>query len=543
MSTKDAGAEETRLDIDFAAFEREIDKEIDELLVPLAGFSEEEQPTAGATDIREEKKTPESAPVELREAVISEIREPEVAEPQPVILEEEAVSFEELPSPASSKETELHSLLDSFNVAYLSFDWEFSVENISGLEVSLARLEPYCETRREALSTYKILKMVLQRLKSRPDSASASLIEIIRAGQDLLKRILVLEGDPGADEREELRSLIKLVEFLRKRTTTEAEVKPEPMKDALPPEEVSAPATMLSADREPSIEEVQAVTSLKEWMSHYRHQFSEVLNGIQEENRKLFQIEGVLNKKPAMAPLTERLTKIRSALDEHMALFRVKEKEWFERLDQLSLPDGITDKLADAASDSLSKVGNGLSTEEEIKEADAVVLKETLPEVEPESQREQVCLFSVSGKSLGVLSLHVVRTKQVSKRKIEKIITRGYATLSDFKPVFRNLETDVSGVLSGLPASDLRNCKFFPLPLEAMNAPLIPSSLGSVILVSNGRQHGMILSETEAVELRDETVIRTTGSEGVKWIIKKEGYRPIEVLDVDSILQKTCREQ
>ncbi len=536
MATKSAGSEEMKLGIDFDKFEEEVEKEIDEMFVPFMSSSpEEESEEAVPVKAEEESKAPVHEGARNVEMADARKEEQPLDLPPLTVEIEEPMSIESS-SVESRETTEMESLLNAFNVAYLSLDWDFTAENLSSLNLSLGRLEPYCQKQQQIFSLYKVLKAVIHRLSTKPDSASASLTEIIRTGQDLLQRMLRSKDGPAAAEKDELRSLLKQVQFLKEQTSPKEEMRSQYNEvDERKPLSLVKPAAKPAMPAMAADAEMPAPKGLGEWIANYRSHFSQTFDLIQEENRRLLMLEEILEKKPALAPLTSRLNKIRSALEMHIESFRKKENEFLDGIGLFSQLDGIS---AEAIGDE-----SMLRDLDSIADSDAEILKKASPVNEAEMQREQVCMFSIADKKVGVSASHVVKTEKIAAGKLKKIMGRGYATLGDFKPLFKNLRTGLYGAWIGLPTDVLKGYRFIPLSRELLGCSSEdPSNVSRVILVSNGRQHGMILTESDTIDLHNEMVCKIAGRDGLLGVVNAGESSSVEILDLDSILKKVQQE-
>lgn len=297
-----------KLELDFDAFELEIDREIDSLLVPLAEspaviVPEEASPGAqpkeglqAQADLPE--RSAESAAGDILPLADSSTagvaRVQILQDASPSGMDSISGTREDLQETEDRERSELPKLMESFRVAYLSLDWDFSVQNLTELDESLERLQRYCNRVSEAQTIYKILKVMLQRLKARPDIASAQVVELIRGSQDLLARIL--EGGAGVAEKEETRRLFQQVQSIRRSIASGEESGPEKR----------------------SGQEVAELSELRDWMESSAGRLSDVMEGLEEEKRRIQQIIEVLEKKPALAPLTARISGIRTNLEAHL---------------------------------------------------------------------------------------------------------------------------------------------------------------------------------------------------------------------------------
>jgi hypothetical protein len=237
MPEKEARKNESGAKIDFKALEVEVNREIDSLFVPSAdragvAVRETRKDDFPGIDPSPEKSRPAAAP-EARvdfEALQVEIEK----EIDSLIVPASRTDWDAGPAPAVAPEKtdnkprgfddinryylhELSGLIEMFNAAYLSLDWDFSRENIQKFITSLERLEPFAARSHEAKSVQKILDVILRRLLERPHAINSILIQLIRDSQGLLAHILLLEGNTGPHEKLRIKDLKERFQDLRQR--------------------------------------------------------------------------------------------------------------------------------------------------------------------------------------------------------------------------------------------------------------------------------------------------------------------------------------
>lgn len=219
----------TKAAINIESLQLEIDKEIDSLFTPR--FKEPPPPptpeeiNALVLD-REEATEPVPEPKLVLESEAAPISE------QPLVLESEAAPVAQAPpeeQPSQEAPTgfmaqyrsraELPGLIEEFNAAYLSLDWEFSTENIHRLESALENLSSFTSASPGSASIFKILKTLLARLAARPQAANSWIIELVRDSQGLLAHLLLTEGAPGIQEKERINALISRFRQMREKAS------------------------------------------------------------------------------------------------------------------------------------------------------------------------------------------------------------------------------------------------------------------------------------------------------------------------------------
>jgi len=115
---------------------------------------------------------------------------------------------------AASREA-MAKLIEALNVAYLSLDWDFTVENITGLDVAIMNLEPHCRDMHEADSIMKVLRTVLRRMKMQSNSLSPPLMQFISDAYEFFVSLLQRDTAPGAQEKQQLNSLMERLRALK----------------------------------------------------------------------------------------------------------------------------------------------------------------------------------------------------------------------------------------------------------------------------------------------------------------------------------------
>ena len=92
---------------------------------------------------------------------------------------------------------ELSKLIEMFNAAYLSLDWELSRENILKFLDALHQLEPFAARSADAGSVFRILDVILKRLVDKPHAVNSKLVQLIRDSQSLLSTHASRRGRDG----------------------------------------------------------------------------------------------------------------------------------------------------------------------------------------------------------------------------------------------------------------------------------------------------------------------------------------------------------
>ena len=216
----------------------EIDREIDTLFVPLAENKIESRETA--TKLPEQRAAKPQPDVNRTGSSTRGSARLSAVKADDAFIPAYPAGFNRLPG-----RDELPRLVESFNAAYLSLDWEFSRENIRKLQAALKELSPYAILCTDATPLFKILNAILDRLHARPQAANTKIIELIRDSQGLLAHILFLQGEAGQSEKERVKDLINRFLEMRQKAIASKSIVQKPKAPMLEPAAVREPAHLL----------------------------------------------------------------------------------------------------------------------------------------------------------------------------------------------------------------------------------------------------------------------------------------------------------
>ncbi len=456
----------------FGAIQAEIDKEIDSLFVPagkpdrnegLVQTGNQEQPQT--IQSRSPGSDTQSRPVAQNGGGPS---------PKPFEAKTLRVKYDEAPpgDTLDSQKYHLHELsrlIEIFNAAYLSLDWEFSRENIQKLIAALNQLEPFAAVSSDARSVLRIMDAILRRLVDRPHAVNSRLVQLIRDSQGLLAHLLLMKSETAPHEKHKLKDLIERFQELRQRAlAVKAEAKRPKMEEILPeamppapsdkpqPACEALPAPILSTTHKSQIDELHNL------IDKSYHSFSENLEIIDMELARLRQIETTLRRTPTLVHLAEKLNEIGSALK------------------------GQADSLRDTRGAMQAQRPEGAGP---MAEKAATCEKTGTP-----VRREDLYLIESNGKCLTLPASRILRVARSPGKKGLKILKRGYATLADFTPPFRGVKSGVLGEWTKLPAKELKSYRFEPLGPHSPDR--VETSGPMAVLTNDGQAHRIIFCET-----------------------------------------------
>ncbi|MGO9018652.1 MAG: hypothetical protein ACLQVJ_09920 [Syntrophobacteraceae bacterium] len=475
-SEKGKSAAEPEADLDLGALQAGIDKEIDCLFVP-AGKSEQNKGFV-QTGNQEQQQIMQSR------ALGSDAQSRPIAQnrggpsPKSIVAATLRAKYVEAPPDDTfdSHKYHLHELsrlIETFNAAYLSLDWELSRENIEKFIAAINQLEPFASRSSDAMSVLRIMDVILKRLVDRPHAVNSKLVRLIRDSQGLLAHLLLMEGETGPQEKQRLRDIIQRFQDLRRRAlAVKAEARrpkvEEILPEAIPPSASDKlqppcevlPTPILSTTPKSPLEEIRNL------IDKICRSLSRNLEIIDTELARLRQIEKMLRRTPALVHIAGRLNEIASAL--------------LDQADILRETRGAMKAQRPKGSEPVDETAAGCENTDPAHEPAPV-------------RREDLYLIASNGKWFALPACCVLRVARSHGKKGLKILKRGYATLADFTPAFRWVKSGVLGEWTQLPAKELKSYRFEPL--EPHSPDLVETSGPMAVLASDGQAHRIIFGE------------------------------------------------
>ncbi len=539
-------------EIDLDAFDEQIDKEIDKLFThpsenaggaPGRGtLGLNDAPPLSSGEVPPPRPfRPDSPSVELKSdprAATAVPRPQPMAKPAEVFVlaSEKPDQDEAVPVPgAVSGEQELGGFLEALSVAYLSLEWEISRENLVQLELALEKVEPYCNRGPEAAALMKILKSLLQRLRARSSSTTPRVTEMVRDSYMLLRRILQNSSKATVQDRKELNGLIARLRSLKEQSAAAVEKQgwesPPAPRVSADDSAVLSPSVLSSVPKEVP---VPAHGDLKTWLGGYWEEANAYMARAEEDAKRLAKIVEILDKVPALKAVSSHMARIRINLEKQVLFQKEKNWEWVTQMERLLAPAERTPPVATQKSnggeDLVSREASPAATQTPKAPGETEEGSRTVGE------EQEFCVFRIGGQPFAVPASGLVKYRKVSSRQAKKILERGRATLGDFKDFWGNIRKGLVGSWKELPAKTLKNRCFLPIPRDRLGTVGDPVGT-SVLLLSNGTEHGLLLVDSTGVEMRKEEIRPVPGPEGRLGLIGLEAREAVEVLDVDWVLK------
>ncbi|MGC9196429.1 MAG: hypothetical protein ACP5IL_13390 [Syntrophobacteraceae bacterium] len=348
---------------DLEAVHTLIEAEIDKLFVPSRSRSELSSVLSTGADTFSGAPTGiDFAPQKDKPSDIIEIEIDKVAgktsPPAPQADSSADLPSTSAPNPVNARVPEL---IEQFNAAYLSLDWDFTKENIDQFIYALVQIQPMASKSRDSKLVYSILEVILKRLQKRPNAINTKLVQLIRDSQGLLAHMLLMERESGPEEKQRLKDLVGLFEDLRQKANA-----------------VKAVGTKSAPSETASVQ-----------------------------------------VSPPAAPIPMQPVEVSPP----------------------TAPESVPPPISIPEPSELAA-----PVQKNITHTDA-------------------CLLLANGKWFALPDSSIIRIARSNKRKTRKILTRSYATLNDFKPLFGRIRSGVFDQWAELPPQELKAYRFAPADL------------------------------------------------------------------------------
>ena len=468
---------------DLDTLQLEMDKEIDSLFVPAVEPAKDEEPVQIGR--HEQPKTAQGRSPVMDEESLRGSRKAGGPSLESSLGAPLRAKYDESPHENTSDSKrhhfhELSKLIEMFNAAYLSLDWELSRENIQKFLAALLQLEPFAARSADAGSVLRILEVILKRLADKPHAINSKLVRLIRDSQGLLAHMLLVEGETGQDEKQRLKDLIERFQDLRQRALAvkAGATRPragEPAQPSAPGHKPQHPAEDLPARVLPEPDK----GSLEEFLEvvEKTYALSENLEIIDTQIAHLRKIETVLARTPALLPVAQRLKGIERALEDQIDSVRAKRC-------------ALSDMISRIKKSEIDWPPGEIKTQEH---EGAKSLEAQTAAGSQKAGRTILHLSALDGQTLALPASCVLRVAKSSEKKGLRILERGYATLANFKPYFRDIKSGVLGEWRKLPGKKLRSLRFELVALDSFNQAEAPWQMA--VLASDGQRHAILFAE------------------------------------------------
>ena len=516
------------LDLDIENLTKAIDERIDLLFRPA---DEVESTLSVEQKEKEQEKTQEK--LEPSSEVLNSVEAVKAPE-----------AFKDLPESLADQEVrkvepsnEISLSLEQVHIAYLALDWEFSEENLRKLREALDHLRDCLKPAEEVEDIYNILDTLLDLFAQDENNVSYTSMAILRDSLNLLSKIA--QRKAGADERLALTQLKRRFDRYRSQLSLKASSvsrdvdeggelsggeseKLEGELEAAEEAESGIVHKVEAAGREEKIEEAteyirtdrssETRAELEEIFNRLNHLASlitQVQSSLERENKVLNKIRKVFEQRSKLKSVADYLLRIENNYVKYADQLKNLEKDLLVTLSELQ-------KMVELKK--VEPVSEKIGTEE------SIVIPEDV---------QRVLVVQVDGKLVGIPFAFVVRFCTVSRKKLVRIVKRGYGTLKDVKPFFRSIYYGVSDRWHRFSARELKNIKF-PLLLRDE----FSKTKDAVVFISDGHRYGLLLADALPEE-EPETVMAFRAVEDREHVLGVADTftgKRVEVLDIGSIL-------
>lgn len=366
------------------------------------------------------------------------------------------------PPEKPTSEASLTQLIEQLHMAYLAIEWEFSADNIRELEKVLITIKNNIELNEQALALYEILVSMLELFSEDEKYVNYASMALLKDSLHGFTRIVQKNGALKREEVELVKSLVvrfrqfrgKLEEEEPETSVVQADTKEKLMEYIGQQDITDVETTPRDIEQIPDKEkEYELPKEIKEFISYLRS----ISRGIEKNTGALSRLRMALAKKPALKPLMEYLLRLERNYTEYVRRLGVLEEE-VEKIfgpfvRGIPVERGVVEGPDSKEKELLPDVGQA---KPDIYEGDVI----------PEAFRN-VLLAQIMGLYYFLPAERVVRVAHASRKKMEQIIRRGYATLNDFKPILRSVRSYVLEPWAQLPTEELKRMRFRPFDVGA----------------------------------------------------------------------------
>jgi len=485
----------SELDINVDELTKTIEERIDQLFRPEVELSFDFEAR------KEEDKSP------ISEIISSEAPESRISEDikkfEP--LPEQKVELETPEVSKVAEEPTLLELLERATVAYLSLDWEFTQDNLQAMANSVLAIESKVDPVPETRVLFTILKKLLEWFSSYEQTVSANSLTLFREVLQFLSKTLQRGQKIGDKEQKIINQFCKRFNILKKQyNIKEPDLTMPPV-----PSEVSVELKVAEGivETKPEARVVSKITSIQDLELEIRN----LRKTLEEENLRLRRIIEILNDRPKLKPLGDRLLKVVHRYESYVD--RIQNLEVALSSFKIDFPKGIMSDRDKEKTSPAKTLSEGTFVEPAVAEPDFVgkekgevdshIKEEAVSEAisRPSDEYESVkkiYVFLYQGKYFAIPADQLVKYDQISFKKAGSLMSKGFGTLKDVKPFFKKITHGVRGQWLYKPQQELKSMIFKYVNIRRLfDLPEIKEEYGGVVIfASDGVNNVMFLVDS-----------------------------------------------
>lgn len=535
LSTSD-NVQVGELELDIEELTRSVEAKIDELFRP-------------ESDIVFEVDREQS---EL--AIVNEIIESESVVTQPSgIAATDSYTAEE-----AKEEPTLQELLERATVSYLSLDWEFSQENIQSMKDVILAIEAKIDLVEETRILLEILKRLLNWFSVYEQTVSSVSLALFREVLQFLSKILRKNQEIGEKEKNIVEQFRKRFNILiRQYNIQEPDLEFAPIVREL---EVIQPAPKVMEVKvsvpEPVLEkEVPSDIGYIASFDDFENEIKNLLVNLEKTNERLKKVVGILNARPNLKPIGDRLMKVVEQYENYAR--RINSLEAFLSEHKASISAGIvaveTGEPLQTKEAFHEKLGFEIKPEQHLLssghkkdiEAEAKVqipVAEHVANLEEPAESpkiDEVYLFLCEGKYFAIPSYQLVKYDNISSKKASKLRSKGYGTLKDVKPFFKSIKHGVKDAWRNKSDRELKSMNFNYVDIkEKFGFIHGKEEYGGVAVFASDGTDNVVFIVDFVIEDRSFPVTHVKPSRvpNLLGTTSLDRYKNIEIIDIKALL-------
>lgn len=488
----------------------------------------------------------------------------DIIESESVVTQPSEIAFtDSYPKEESKEEPTLQELLERATVSYLSLDWEFSQENIQSMNDVLVAIEAKIDRVEETRILLEILKRLLNWFSNYEQTVSSVSLGLFREVLQFLNKVLQKKQEIGEKERNIVEQFRKRFNILIKQYgIKEPDLKFTPIvrkDEALPhaPKVVEAEISI----PEPAFEkEVPYDIGYISSFDDFENEIKNLLINIEKTNERLKKVVGILNSRPNLKPVGDRLIKLveqyenyarrinflGTFISEHKAsILGMTTVGIAESLQQKeALPEELGVKMKpeqDLLSSSQEQVlvhKKDVETETKIQ---IPVVEHVAGSEEPSKVQkiDEVYLFLCEGRYFAIPSNQLVKYDNISSKKASKLRSKGYGTLKDVKPFFKSIKHGVKDAWRNKSDRELKSMNFNYVDIkEKFGFIRGKEEYGGVAVFASDGVDNVIFVVDFVIEDRSFPVthIKPARTPNLLGTTSLDRYKNVEIIDIKALL-------
>jgi uncharacterized coiled-coil protein SlyX len=401
---------------------------------------------------------------------------------------------------------------------------------------------------------FSILKKLLEWFSAYEQAVSTNSLTLFRETLQFLSKTLQRDQKIGDKEREIISQLCKRFNIIKRQYNIKEPDLTIPLVSPIPPE-ISVEPKVATAGVE-SIAEVVTETQVVHKITSIQDlelEIQSLRKTLEQENARLRRIVEILCNRPKLKPVGDRLSKLVRRYESYV--YRMQNLETSLLSFKLPIPgesiphDGkdksvsVKEKISyEAKSVKHAAIEKGVEEEEVM--LDKHVEEEVVPELpisQPSDEYEpikKVYVFLYQGKYFAIPADQLIKYDQISSRKTNYLISKGFGTLKDVKPFFKKITHGVRGQWLYKPEKELKSMIFKYVNLRRLfSLPEVKEEYGGVVIFSSDGINNVMFLVDSVIEREPISVkeIRPVKIPNLLGTANVDQYKNVDVINIEAL--------